>query len=189
MKRADFWLLLDKVGFWSKKIIQAGTMPTLGRDLLLYTCFLVTVLHNWSCELLDSIELFLFLVQDMVETILDVQWIIWKHNVVLVVAATFVVLLLPIHHPLLDCYYSPHRCCLNHCCHTLVYTWACSLQRYQIVVLLKFEAISSRYVSQHRNLLKRTDNGAGPSGLAVISLQKEDSLLDFECTWELKRFQ
>ncbi len=38
------------------------------------------------------------------------------------------------------------------------------------------------------HLLKRTDKGAGPSGLAVISLQKEDSLLTFETTEKLKSF-
>ena len=37
MKRADFWLLLDKVSFWSKKLIQAGTMSFIGQDLLLWT--------------------------------------------------------------------------------------------------------------------------------------------------------
>ena len=41
MKRADFWLLLRQSKLWSKKLIQAGTMPFLGRDLLIYTCSLI----------------------------------------------------------------------------------------------------------------------------------------------------
>ena len=40
MKRADFWLLLlDKVSFLSKKLIQAGTMSFIGQDLLLCPLF------------------------------------------------------------------------------------------------------------------------------------------------------
>jgi hypothetical protein len=35
-------------------------------------------------------------------------------------------------------------------------------------------------VTAYNTLLKRTDKGAGPSGLAVISLQKVDSLLVFD---------
>ena len=52
MKRADFWLLLlDKVSFLSKKLLQAGPMSFRGQDLvLLYTCCLIIVWHNWSCD-------------------------------------------------------------------------------------------------------------------------------------------
>ena len=38
-----------------------------------------------------------------------------------------------------------------------------------------FKASSLSHI--HRTLLKRTDKVAGPEGLAVISLQKADSLL------------
>ena len=59
MKRADFWGLLVYNGtFWSKKLIQAGTMSFIGQDLLLYTRCLTIVWHSWLCELSDSIELF-----------------------------------------------------------------------------------------------------------------------------------
>ena len=47
MKRADFWLLLDKVSFWSKKSIQAGTMSFIGQDPLVCTCCLIIVWYNW----------------------------------------------------------------------------------------------------------------------------------------------
>lgn len=58
MKRADFWLLLDKVSFLSKKLIQAGPMSFIGQDLLLYSRCLIIVWHNWLYELLDCISLF-----------------------------------------------------------------------------------------------------------------------------------
>jgi hypothetical protein len=43
----------------------------------------------------------------------------------------------------------------------------------------KGSKLASPFVIMHRILLKRTDKEAGPSGLAVISLQKVDSLLVF----------
>ena len=47
--------------------------------------------------------------------------------------------------------------------------------------------IANFYLDLRRTLLKRTNNGAGPSGLAVISLQKVDSLLVLDNVREAKK--
>ena len=56
MKRADFWLLLAKVSFWSKKLIQEGHVIHSARPTTMDQ-LLIVAWYNWLYELLDPIEL------------------------------------------------------------------------------------------------------------------------------------
>ena len=59
MKRADFWLLLDKVSkLFIQKVNSCRHNVIQGQDLLLHIRCLIVVWHNWLYELFDSIEFF-----------------------------------------------------------------------------------------------------------------------------------
>jgi hypothetical protein len=57
--------------------------------------------------------------------------------------------------------------------------YACILYLACLLKLFSQKLKADVSIISPQNPYKRTDNGAGPSGLAVISLQKEDSLLPF----------